>query len=178
MIATMLLAFALAADPAPGSPGVSEPGAPIASDPAAPAPPAKPTEKDLPAWVPWVAGEALIAANSGLATAWPEPVGWVFAIGGPIWSVEAHDWYEYGAAVAGFAGIGLLNALELRKDRYSAGARFGYNVLAWHGFAAAIALADLAGGHAAEREKGRSAAPAVGAAPLRGGAALAVSWRF
>lgn len=158
-IATPALASGVDADPtsAPPAVGVAEP---------APRPAGRPSLAEAAAALAYV--EPVIAAYSGFVTWQPELAGMIAVGYSPFRCSGANrekGWWSCGADAAGFAAVGLYNALELGRERYSRGERFWRSVVSWNALLAwSLASGALLGRDVPER------------APAEGGAAVSLAY--
>jgi hypothetical protein len=119
-----------------------------------------------------------VAFNSGLAA--HQPVGMGLLLLGvaplvPILSTGPACERAVGGLVLG--GLGLYNALELARPRYSSSERFWRNMAAWHLGAGVIALSSWATG--ADQPPAPPSPPlAIGVGLTPGGAGLQLAGRF
>ena len=115
--------------------------------------------------------EGLFAVNAGMATLSPEIYGVVLTLLSPLGASpmvsDATNWVAIGGAVS----IGLYNAIELGREKYSKGDIFVKNMYAWHGFVALIFLAESVTGQKTEPKN-------IAVVPMNGGMGLVFAGRF
>jgi hypothetical protein len=156
----------------------------LAADPAVTPPPLEPTPGPTRLQVvgATLALEGIILLNSGLAANSPRSMGWVLVGMAPLAPVLGSG--PAPVRVAGglvLGSIGLYNLLELRGARYTPGGRFWRNLAAWHLGAGAMALTSLAAGpgEADPGAAGPGGAPALAIGfTAGGGAGLLLSGRY
>jgi hypothetical protein len=183
---SLLTAILLAAPPAPpaAAPVEEATEATTAPPPAKLDPAISPKLEEPSGWqgsqtqkvVAYAILEGLFVGYSALASHWPQQTGWVTVATAPLGYVNMQRGETLAATtvfVAGAAGLGLYNALELRGQGYSRGQRFWINMAAWN----ALAIATQVTYHFT-RDEQPSTAPSMAIGVGADGPVLMLAGRF